>query len=113
MRINFARLSLGCAVICTFATLAEAQASSNNKQTIERSATSRIIGGVGKAGVIVVGSAGKVGWEVTKFTTTHVAKPTAKELLVDGAPKAAVLMLKTAGIGAKYVLPMALKLSLL
>jgi hypothetical protein len=113
MRIKFARLSLGCAVICIFATLGAAQANSHRKETSERSTTSRIVGGVGKAGVIVVGSAAKVGWEMTKFTTSQVARPAGKALLVNAAPKAAVLMLKTTGIGVKYLLPVVLKLSVL
>jgi len=66
-----------------------------------------------KVPVIIVGSAAKAGWEVTKFGTKHVAAPIAKALFVRAAPKAGIYMLKNTALGIKYGLPLALKLSIL
>ena len=66
-----------------------------------------------KVPVIIVGSAAKAGWEITKFGTTHVAAPMAKALFVRAAPKAGMYMLKNTALGVKYGLPLALKLSIL
>ena len=63
--------------------------------------------------VIIVGSAAKAGWEITKFGTKHVAAPMAKALFVHAAPKAGMYMLKNTALGVKYGLPLALKLSIL
>ena len=67
----------------------------------------------GRAATIVIGSAAKAGWETTKFAAKRIAKPVAKTLIVKGGPKAAIFMLKSSGMGAKYLLPWAIKLSLL
>jgi len=107
------RLFAGCACLLVFAVSSAAQTNSQPKHDDDRSTTAQILGGTGKVAVVVVGSAAKIGWEVTKFTAAYAAKPVAKTLLVKGAPKAAVLMLKTGGLGAKYLLPLALKLSVL
>ena len=61
-------------------------------------------------GVIVVGSAAKVAWGVTKFTAKHVVKPIAKTLFVRAAPTAGKFALKKS---AKYLLPFVAKLSVL
>ena len=66
-----------------------------------------------KVPVIIVGTAAKAGWEITKFAAVRVAKPAAKTLIVRGAPRAAVYVLKSTGLTAKYLLPFAIKLSLL
>src|SRR5690349_19689364 len=77
------------------------------------SMTSTLLKGTGKAATLGVGSAAKVGWENAKVAAGRVAKPVAKELILNGAPKAAVFVLKSSGLGAKYLLPWAVKLSLL
>jgi hypothetical protein len=94
---------LFCACVFLFSTSGHAQAS----------APVKILRGGGKAAVIVVGSAAKVSWEFTKFAAGRVAKPVAKAIIVKGAPKAAMFMLKSTGLGAKYALPWVVKLSLL
>ena len=66
-----------------------------------------------KVPVIIIGSAAKAGWEITKFGTKHVAAPIAKTLFVRAAPKAGIYMLKNTALGVKYGLPLALKLSIL
>lgn len=63
-----------------------------------------------KVPVIVVGSAAKLTWATTKFTTKHLAKPVAKAAIVKAAPAATKFILKN---GAKYLLPIAVKLSIL
>jgi len=104
---------MACAVVFLVIAAGAAQTKSGQTPKREGSTTSQVLGGAGKATVIVVGSAARVGWEVTKFTAANVAGPAAKTLLIKGAPKAAVLLLKTSGVGAKYFLPIALKLSVL
>lgn len=64
--------------------------------------------------VIVVGSAAKGAWGTTKFIVRDLAVPVAKSLVkslvVHAAPAAAKFALKESG---KYLLPLALKLSIL
>lgn len=79
----------------------------------ERNVVTSVLTGTGKAAVVVVGSAAKATWAVTKFTAARVAAPAAKTLLLKAAPKAGVLMLRGTGIAAKHLLPVAAKLALL
>ncbi len=72
-----------------------------------------IVGTAAKAGWEVTKFSTKVGWEVTKFGTKRVAAPIAKAVLVKGAPKAGLYLVKNTAMGAKYALPLALKLSIL
>ena len=60
----------------------------------------------GTAAVVVVRSAAKAGWWTTKFAANHVAKP----VIVKAAPAAGKYALKQS---AKYLLPFAVKLSIL
>jgi hypothetical protein len=69
--------------------------------------------GLGKTGIIVVGSAAKVTWVTTKFTAKYVAKPVAKTIIVKAPPAAAKFALKSSGTAAKHLLPIAVKLALL
>jgi hypothetical protein len=69
-------------------------------------AISSIANGAGKVTVIVVGSAAKAGWEVTKFTGKYVAKP----IFVKAAPKIAMFGLKTTGKAIAKGVPLAGKL---
>ena len=73
-----------------------------------------ILGGAGKVGVIVVGSAAKVAWGTTKFAAKNLAVPAANGLLKPMATKAAPAVAKFAlKKSAKYLLPLAVKLSIL
>jgi len=89
----------------------------NAQQKANHSSGGSIAGAVAKTTamvpVIIVGSAAKAGWEITKFGTKHVAAPMAKALFVRAAPKAGMYMLKNTALGVKYGLPLALKLSIL
>lgn len=60
--------------------------------------------------IVVVRSAAKGTWAVTKFSAVHVAKPVAKKVLLHAAPSATKFVLKTA---AKNALPLVAKLSVL
>lgn len=60
--------------------------------------------------VVVVGSAAKGTWALTKFATKTIAKPTAKAVFLKAAPAITKFALKNA---AKHALPLMLKLSVL
>ncbi|HEV7700815.1 MAG TPA: hypothetical protein VGO43_11345 [Pyrinomonadaceae bacterium] len=60
--------------------------------------------------VLVIGSAAKGTWAVTKFATKTVAKPLAKTVFLKAAPAVTKFALKNA---AKHALPLFVKLSLL
>jgi hypothetical protein len=64
----------------------------------------------GKAAVIVVGSAAKATWSVTKFTVKTILKPVAKTLFTKTAPSAGKFVVKKS---AKHLLPVAIKLAAL
>lgn len=65
-----------------------------------------VLKGTGKAAVIVVGTAAKVAWGTTKIVGNYVAKP----ILLKAVPAVAKFALKKS---LKYVLPFAIKLSVL
>lgn len=69
--------------------------------------------GLGKTGVIVIGSAAKVTWTTTKFTAKRVAKPVAKTVFLKAAPRITIFALKRSGTAAKHLTPIAVKLALL
>lgn len=64
----------------------------------------------GKAAVIVVGSASKTTWAVTRFAVKTTAKPIAKTLFTRAAPAAGKFVLRTS---AKYLMPVAVKFAAL
>ena len=70
--------------------------------------------GPGNVAVVIIGSAAKVAWGATKFVAKDLAVPVAtsfvKPIVVHAAPAAAKFALKKS---AKYLLPFALKLSIL
>jgi len=61
-------------------------------------------------GVVIVGSAAKGTWVLTKFAAANIAKPVAKAVLLDATPAVTKFVIKNA---AKELLPLALKLSVL
>lgn len=73
-----------------------------------------VLNGAGKVGVVVIGSAAKIAWGTTKFIAKDVAVPVATEVVKPVALKAAPAIAKFAiKNSAKYLLPLALKLSIL
>jgi hypothetical protein len=98
-----------CACLFALCSTAAAQRTTTVSKASDRGRTEAIMKGSGKATVIVVSSAAKVAWATTKFGAKYVAEPMAVKV----APNIAIQTLKTSGIAAKYVLPFAVKLSLL
>src|SRR5436189_57491 len=113
MKTILVRLSVSGAFIFALTTCADSQTKTQPRRQGDSSAATQVVGGTGKAAVIVVRSAAKVGWEVTRFTAVNLAEPAGKTLLLKGVPKATVLLLKTSVVSAKYLLPLAMKLSVL
>lgn len=65
-------------------------------------------------GVIIVKSAAKVGWVVTKAVVKDVAVPITRMVLLKAAPRLTEVAVKRVGpVIVKRVLPIALKLALL
>ena len=107
---KFIKFILPLCAVLVFSSAVNAQSRPANTKDDYGSAATTILKGTGKVGVIVVGSAAKVAWGVTKFTAKHVVKPIAKTLFVRAAPTAGKFVLKKS---AKYVLPFVAKLSVL
>ena len=105
-------LAVGLCMLSLSMLAAAQQKTSKVAQTGSGLATA-VVKSTAKVPVIIVGTAAKAGWEITKFAAVRVAKPVAKTLIVRGAPRAAVYVLKSTGLTAKYLLPFAVKLSLL
>jgi hypothetical protein len=107
------QMSLACA--CTLFAASAAYSQDHKAKTSANGGgvSSALLKGAAKVPVIVVGSAAKAGWEITKFTAVRVAKPAAKALIVKATPRATVFLLKNTGVTAKYLLPLAVKLSVL
>ena len=70
--------------------------------------------GPGNVAVVIIGSAAKVAWGATKFVAKDLAAPVAmavlKPVAIRAAPAVAKFALKKS---AKYLLPLAVKLSIL
>jgi hypothetical protein len=98
--------------VCLIALTAYGQQTRSRSAAAQSSFAGSLASGTGRAAVVVVRSAAKMSWETTKFTAKHVAAPTAKTVVLKIAPKAAVFTIKKTGITAKYLLPLAVKLSL-
>lgn len=101
-----------CLLALSFGISAQAKKKTTPKH--EDSSASSFMDGVGKVGVVVVGSAAKVAWGTTKFIAKDMAVPVAtgliKPMATKMAPAAAKFAIKTS---AKYLLPLAVKLSIL
>jgi hypothetical protein len=98
-----------CACLFMFCATASAQQPAKGSNTSDGGAASSLMKDGGEATVIVVGSAAKAGWAMTKFGAKYIAEPVAVKV----ALKIAITTLRTSGIAAKYLLPFAVKLSLL
>ena len=92
-----------------FSSAASAQTKTKASTSVDAGVASTMLRGSAKVAVIVVGSAAKVAWATTKFGAKHIAEP----LILKAGPKIAMRTLKTSGVAAKYLLPFAVKLSLL
>lgn len=113
MRKLTIKLFAVAACLLLFTVAASAQDSSGNARSDDDNIVVEAAKGLGKTGVIVVGSAAKVTWVTTKFAAKHVAKPVAKTVFLKAAPKLVVMGLKTSGTAAKHLTPIAVKLALL
>ena len=71
---------------------------------------SSALGAPARTGVLVVRSAAKGTWVVTKATGKYVLLPVAKSMFVKAAPAAGKFILRRS---AKYLIPTALKLAML
>lgn len=100
-------------LFCVLAANAQASSADFTKQAARASTDSKsgnvVLNATGKVAVVVVKSAAKGTWVVTKFTAKNVAKPILFKLL----PKAGKLALKGTGLAAKQLLPYAAKLAVL
>lgn len=113
MKLTHTRLLVALACVLAVAFSARAQKAAPTIIRNESAGTS-VLNGAGKVGVIIVGSAAKAAWGVTKFVAKDMVVPIATSLVkpvaVHTAPAAAKFVLKKS---AKYLLPLALKLSIL
>ncbi|QQS33324.1 MAG: hypothetical protein IPM50_01725 [Acidobacteriota bacterium] len=104
-----------CVAACVFAftTFAAGQNASKEPRPDDDNFVENVLEGTGKATMVVVKTAGKVTWKTTKFTAKHIAKPVAKTVFLKAAPKITVMTLKTSGVAAKHLMPIAMKLAVL
>ncbi len=101
-----------CALLCFSAFGAGAQ-DKNRSTNHGSSVAGSVLKGVGKAAVVVVGTAAKATWVVAKVTIKQIAYPVAKAVLIKAAPKVTVFMLKNTGKILKTAFPAMIKLALL
>ena len=89
-----------------------AQSTKKGASRQDASVASAVLSGAGKVGIVVVGSAAKIAWGTTKFVLKDVAVPVvvglAKPVVTKMAPAMTKFAIKNS---AKYLLPIALKLS--
>lgn len=106
---NFIRLSFAVTFLLIVAAAASAQSLSTAKKS-DRSTAASITSGAGRAGVIVVGSAAKGAWGVTKLTGKYVVLPVAKSVFVKAAPAVGRFAFKKT---VKHLAPVAVKMAIL
>lgn len=115
MKNSLLKAAFVCAALlfCVLSANAQTSTAESAKPSEHASSSSKggnaVLNGAGKVAVVVVKSAAKGTWAVTKFTAKNVAKPILFKLL----PKAGKLALKGTGLGAKHLLPYAAKLAVL
>lgn len=109
MRSLFIRTLAVCLCVFAFAVLANAQERRDDAKKQSRHDDN--------VAVVIVKSAAKGTWAVTKFTAGKVVKPLAvhvgKSILFKFVPAVGKLALKATGVGAKTLLPYAAKLAVL
>jgi hypothetical protein len=96
---------LSCAVVLLALSVSAQHARGSDDKKRDRADTSSP-----NAAVLVIGSAARGTWAVTKFATRTVAKPVAKTVFLKAAPAVTKFALKNT---AKRALPLFVKLSLL
>ncbi|HMM80528.1 MAG TPA: hypothetical protein PKC65_10945 [Pyrinomonadaceae bacterium] len=115
MKNSLLKAAFVCAALlfCVLSANAQTPSTGSAKPSEHASSPSKggnaVLNGAGKVAVVVVKSAAKGTWAVTKFTAKNVAKPILFKLL----PKAAKFALKGTGLAAKHLLPYAAKLAVL
>lgn len=101
------RLLLPLCAVLVFALSANAQDKSSRSNKADRAPEQKV-------GVIIVKSAAKVGWVVTKAVVKDVALPITRMVLLKATPRLTEFAVKRVGpVVAKRLLPIALKLALL
>lgn len=103
---RFYRILLLTCVFLVFSAAANAQSRGENSSSV----VSAVAKGAGKAAVVVVGSATKGTWTVTKFGANNFVKPVAKFVFLEMAPSAGKFLVRSS---AKRLVPVAVKLSVL
>lgn len=98
------------AAMCALMLLSCACYSQSRSLPRDNSTISTVATGAGKAAVIVVGSAAKLAWGTTKVAGKYVIKPAARIVFTKAAPAIGKFAIRKS---AKYLLPMAMKLSVL
>lgn len=93
-------------LVCAFVLVASLGA---NAQELENTGTA-VLKDTGKVSVVVVKSAAKATWSVTKFAVKTTVKPAAKIVFTKAAPAVGKFALKKS---AKHLLPIAVKLAVL
>lgn len=105
MKSLFWRALSICAATIFLTCAASAQSRPNSDGSLISPASA--LKGTGKVAVVIIGSAAKSAWVITKFSAKHFAKPAAKFLLL----KAPFAALKISGRSTKSLLPVAARLS--
>lgn len=101
------RILLPLCAVLVFALSANAQDKDSRSKKADRAPDQNV-------GVIIVKSAAKVGWVVTKAVAKDVALPITKAVLLKATPRLTEYAVKTvAPVIVKRALPIALKLALL
>ncbi len=101
------RLLLPLCAVLVFAMSANAQDKNSRSKKADRAPEQNV-------GVIIVKSAAKLTWVVTKAVVKDVAVPITKAVLFKAAPRLTEIAVKRVGpVIVKRVLPIALKLALL
>ena len=109
-------LSLLVVCACVLAAAFSVEAQKNSVPANKQNHPARVApsNGSGNVAVVIISSAAKVAWGTTKFVARDIAAPVATSLLkpvaVRAAPAVAKFALKKS---AKYLLPLAVKLSIL
>ena len=106
MRNNILKYFFVGALMC----IAGTAAAQTNDHKNDRSQFPSAASTAAKVPVIVVGSAAKATWVTTKFTAQHFAKPVAKAVFLEATPAVTKFAVTNS---VKYLLPFAVKLSIL
>lgn len=101
---HIVKVALAVLACFVFATAANGQKSAGDNAGVT------LLKGTGNAGIVVVGSAAKGSWALTKATGKYVVLPVAKTVFLKAVPSLGKFALKRS---AKHLLPVAIKVGLL